>query len=159
MAVSKSMLVMFMALQKGNVRSRPLGCEANMRTGDLRFISRKNFGKGIITNHGQSPAEAFCEPARFGIAEPVEDAMAKQAARAEQRLIDVRSFAVDGADDLETEEIGQEAIGEIQDCADLLAIVGAASHEGSVGVFKDDDELMVGVGAVLIGPEPGKFRL
>ena len=138
----------------------PLGGKADSRAVDfLRAVFSKDLRKGIITNHGQSPAEPFSEAARFGVAEPVEDAMAKQAARAEQRLVDVRGFAIDRADNLKAEEIGQESIGEIQDCADLLAVVRAACHERSIGVFKDDDELMVGVGAVLIGPEPGKFRL
>ncbi len=87
------------------------GSEANPGVVDFRrAIFSKNLRKGIIANHGQSPAEAFSEPARFGIAELVEDAMAKQAARAEQRLVDVRSFTIDGADNLKAEKIGQETI-------------------------------------------------
>jgi len=49
----------------------------------FRTIFSKDLRQGIITNHGQSPAEPFSEAARFGVAEPVEDAMAKQAAGAE----------------------------------------------------------------------------
>jgi len=48
------------------------------------------------------------------IGESVENAMAKQATGAEQRLINVGGGAVDGADNLEAEKIGQETIGEIQ---------------------------------------------
>ncbi len=87
------------------------------------------------------------------IVEPMEDAMAEQPPWTKEGLVDVGSFAVDGADDLEAEEVGEHAVGEIEDGADLLAIVGTTGHEGGVGIFQDDDELAVGMAAALFSPK------
>lgn len=79
--------------------------------------------------------------------------MAQQPSWAKEGLVDVGGFAVDGADDLEAEEVGEHAIGEIEDGADLFAIVGTTRHESGVGILQDDDELHVGITATLFRPK------
>lgn len=87
------------------------------------------------------------------IFEPAKDTMAEQPTWTQESLVDVSGFTVDGADDVEAEEVGEHAVGEIEDGADLLAIVGTTGHEGGVGILQDDDELHVGITPPLFGPE------
>jgi hypothetical protein len=101
----------------------------------------------------QFPAETRGEPGRFRVIESSEDPMAKHPTGTQKRRVNLGDCAVDRADDLEPEKVGQHAVGEIQDCADLLAVVGAASHQRRVGIFDDDDKILDGVDAVLICPE------
>lgn len=87
------------------------------------------------------------------VRQTVKDAMAQQSTWTKKGLIDVGGLAIDGADDLEAEEVGQHAVGEIEDGADLLAIIGTTSHESSVGILQDDDELHISITAALLSPE------
>ena len=80
--------------------------------------------------------------------------MAHETAGSKEGLVDVGSRAVDRADDVEAEEIGQHPVGEVQDRADFVPVVRLAGHEGVVSVFQDDDELAVGIGGTLARPKP-----
>ena len=77
------------------------------------IMSGKNFSEGIITGQWQFPAETLGEANGLRVVEPAENAMAKQATRAKKCRVDIGGSAVDRADDLETEEIGEHPIGEI----------------------------------------------
>ena len=93
----------------------------------------------------------------MGVVEAGEDAVAEEASGTKERLVDVVGAAVDRADDLEAEEIGEHPIGEVEDGADLFAIVRPAGREGGVGVLQNDDELAVGMAAPLVRPEADKL--
>lgn len=93
------------------------------------------------------------------IVEPAEHPAAKQTAGAKQRLIKVGGGAVDCADDLEAQKIGQHAVGEVKDRADLFAIVSAARHERRVRILKDNGKFAVEIGVALLSPEADEFGL
>src|ERR1019366_4275466 len=122
-------------------------------------MSGKHFSEGIITGQWQCPAETLGEPDCLGEVEPAEDAMAKQATGAQQGRINFGGGAVDRADDLEAKEIGEHTIGEVQDRADLFAIVGAASHQSRIRILQDHNKVPVGMAPALVSPEADKFGL
>ena len=93
----------------------------------------------------------------MGVVEPREDAVAEESSGTKERLVDVVGAAVDRADDLEAEKIGEHPVGEVEDGADLFAIVRPAGHEGGVGILQNDDELAFGMVAPLVRPEPDEF--
>ena len=78
-------------------------------------LSGKHFGEGVITGLWQFPAETLGQAGGLGVVEPAKDAMAKQATGAQQCRINVGGGAVDRADDLQAEKIGEHSIGQIQD--------------------------------------------
>jgi hypothetical protein len=53
--------------------------------------------------------------------------VAQQSPGTKERLVNVVGAAVDRADDLEAEEISQHPVGEVEDGADLFAIIGIAN--------------------------------
>ena len=122
-------------------------------------MSGKHFSEGIIPCRWQFPTETLGKADCLGVVESAKDAMAKQATGAQQCRIDVGGGTVDRADDLQAEEIGEHSIGEVQDRADLFAIVGAASHQSRVGILQDHGKFPVGMYPALLGPEADKFGL
>jgi len=122
-------------------------------------MSGKHFSKRIIALQRQFSAETLGETGGLRIVEPLKDAMAKQATGAQQGRINFGGGAVDRSDDLEAKEIGEHTIGEVQDRADLFAIVGAASHQSRVGILQDHNKLPVGIAPALVSPEADKFGL
>jgi len=91
-----------------------LCAEAHVRMVNfIVVIFGKDFCEGIIPSHWQFPAQTVGESHSMAIVEPFENAMAKQATGAKERLIDVSGGAVDRANNLEPEKIGEHPIGEI----------------------------------------------
>lgn len=134
--------------------------EADVRAVNLICVmSGKNFREGIIMGQLQFSAETLGESGCLGVIEPAEDPMAKQTTGAKECLVDVGRSAVDRADDLEAEEIGEHPVGEVQDRADLFTIVGAAGHQCRIGILQNDNKSPVGVNAALICPEDDEFGL
>ena len=118
-----------------------------------RAIAAEDFSKGIITGWRQCPAETLSEACGLGIIEPAKDAMANQATRAQQCRINVGGGTIDRADDLQAEKIRKHSIGQIQDGADLFAIVRTTSHQRRVRILQYDDKSFIGMMPSLIGPE------
>ena len=130
-----------------------------MWSGDLgAFFLRENLSERVILGLRQRFPERPRQGSCLCDIEAFEHPVADETAGAQKRLVDVSGGAVDRADDVEAEEIGEHPVGEVQDRADLVPVVGLSSHEGIVRVFQDDDELAVGIGGALAGPEPDEFR-
>ena len=64
--------------------------------------------------------------------------MTQQPARPQQCRINVTGSAIDGADDVKTEKIGEQTVGEVQDGGDQFAIVGTARHQSRIGSTEVD---------------------
>ena len=107
----------------------------------------------------QFPAKTPGQAGGLGVVEPAKDAMAKQTTGTKQRRINVGGGTIDRADDLQAKKIGEHSIRQIQECADLFAIVRTASHQRRVGILQNDDELFIGMMPSLIGPEADKIGL
>ncbi len=93
-----------------------LSCETN--PGPVCFfrgMAGENFCQGVVAGRGQHPTEALGEAGRLSVVEPAENAVAEESSRTKQRLVDVVGAAVDRADDLEAEEIGEHPVGEVED--------------------------------------------
>ena len=143
LAVSKSRLAKVVMLGKYSgwwqgckcwfAHNARLGGETDARAVQIMFVgSRKHFSKGIVPSHRQFSAKALGKPGSLNVIEPAEDAVAQQATRAQQGRIYVSGGAVDRTDDLQTEEIGQHAVREVQDCVDLFTVVRATGHQRGV---------------------------
>ena len=137
----------------------PLCRETDARPVNLLWFipDSEDFREGIIADNVQFPAEALGEAGGLGVVEPGEDAVAEEPSGTKERLVDVVGAAVDRADDLEAEEIGEHPVGEVEDGADLVAIVRPAAREGGVGILQNDDELAFGMVAPLVRPEADEF--
>jgi hypothetical protein len=99
------------------------------------------------------------ESASVGRIKPLKYSAAHQPTGAEESLVDVIRSAIDGADNLETKEIGKHPIREIQDRAHLCAIISCTGHQGGIRILKDYSQLVVGMDLPLFCPEPDEIRL
>jgi len=91
------------------------------------------------------------------VVEPFKDPMANQAAGPQQGRINFCGGTVDRADDMQAEKIGEQAVGKVQDSANQFAVVGTTRHQCRIGVFQNDDELLVGMALALLRPELDEF--
>ena len=89
----------------------------------------------------------------------IEDHMCIQAARTDQRGIDLRMRAVDRADDLEFEEVCQQAVRDIENGSHFAPVVRVARHECAIGVLKHTYEPVVAVACALSRPEADELGI
>ncbi len=132
--------------------------DGDFQAGSWGFFG-EDFGEGTVALIGEGFAEVIGETGGVLMREAVKDAMAEHAPRAHEGGIDVGGAAVDGADDLEAEEVGEHAVGEVQDGADLIAIVCATGHECGIRVLKDHDKVFVLKSAALVRPKADELGI
>ena len=85
--------------------------------------------------------------------------MCIQAARTDQRGIDLRMRTIDRADDLEFEEVRQQAVRDIENGSHLAPVVRVARHERAIGVLEHTYEPVVVVAGALSRPEADELGI
>lgn len=104
---------------------------------------RKYLGKRIVARGGQGSPQRIGKTSRFGTTEPWENAMAQEPARPQKRLINLCHWAIDRADNLKSEKIAEQPVGEVQDRTKLIPVIIAPREERGFRVLQKDDKLPV----------------
>jgi hypothetical protein len=112
---------------------------------DPRLFLRENLGERVVLSLQQGFHERRRKGTRLCDIEAFEHPMAHETAGSKEGLVDVGSLAVDRADDVESQEIEEHPVGEVQNGADLISVVGFSGHQRIIRVFEDDDELSGGI--------------
>ena len=86
--------------------------------------------------------------------------MSDQTAGPQQRRIQFRRGAIDRADDVRAQEVGKHPVADVQDRADLRAVVVAPGHQRGLAVLEHHDKTPVAtVPLDFLDPEVHEFRL
>jgi hypothetical protein len=74
----------------------------------------EDLGQGVVAPQGERLAELFCDPESLLPGESSKDLVGQKASGTQECLIEFGGHAVDGADDLEIQEIGEEAVRDVE---------------------------------------------
>lgn len=114
-----------------------------------------NFREGkIVAVPGEGFTEVIGQAAGVVPRQAAEAVAGEQAARTQQGGIEPVHRAVDGADDVQAEEIAEQPIGDVEEGGHFLTGAGGAGEQGFLGVLEDDEELLAGMELAFIGPKP-----
>jgi hypothetical protein len=94
----------------------------------------------------------------LAVVKAAEHAMAKQSPWSQERRVDVGGRAIDRADDLQAQKVGQHPVRQVQEGAHLVAIVRSARHECRIRVLQNNHEFAIGVAPALFRPEADELR-
>lgn len=122
-------------------------------------VGVEDFGERVVVLQREEAAGFFGDAVGGGSVEPGEDPVRDEAAGTQEGGVDLGGFAVDRANDMQPQEVGQEPVGDIQNGCGLAAVVVLADHERFLCILEHADEAHVGVGCVLLAPEADELRV